>query len=127
MKKAFLTAIIILVCASSSFSQRFGTGGVHRGGTRPVNKEVMVEKLKSELHLTDDQANAVVVIQRDFQLKARSVKIDNKTSDKEKKEKLQPIVEERNEKLKKILTEEQISKIDEITKEANRMRGQRQS
>ncbi len=76
MKKAFLTTLIIILGITTSFSQRFTIGGVHRGGTSPVNKQKLVVKLKSELKLTDDQANAVVVIQQDYQLKSRSVKID---------------------------------------------------
>lgn len=127
MKKILLTSVIILACACTSFSQKFGIGGVHRGGTSPVNKQRMAEKLKTEFQLTDDQANAVVVIQQDYQLKARSVKIDTKTSEQEKKEKLQPIEAERNEKLKKFLTDEQISKVNEVTKQTNRMRIPRQS
>ena len=127
MKKVILTTIVIVLCASASFSQKFTIGGVHRGGTSPVNKQKLAERLKSEFKLTDDQANTVVTIQQDYQLKTRAVKIDTQTSDKEKKEKLQPIVEERNQKLKKFLTDEQIEKVDEVIKEANRTRGQRQA
>lgn len=122
MKKTFLIAFIIVLCASASFAQKFTIGGVHRGGTSPVNKQKMVEKLKSEFKLTNDQANTVVTIQQDYQLKARSIKIDTQTTDKEKKEKLQPVTEERNQRLKKILTDEQINKIDEVTKEVNKSR-----
>lgn len=127
MKKAFITSLIIILASTASFSQTFGIGGVHRGGTSPVMKQRMKEKLKSELQLTDDQANAVVVIQQDYELKARAVKIDTNTSDEEKKEKLQPIEEERKQKLKKILSDEQINKIDRLTKDLNKMRGQKQA
>ncbi|GEO09842.1 hypothetical protein [Segetibacter aerophilus] len=85
MKKAFLTLLIVAFCACASFAQKFTIGGVHRGGTSPVDKQKLAEKLKSELKLTDDEANAVVVIQQDYQLKSRSVKIDTQTTDKEKK------------------------------------------
>lgn len=122
MKKALLTTIIIILSVSASSAQKFVIGGVHRGGTSPVVKQKMVEKLKSEFNLNDDQANSVVLLQRDYKLKARSVKIATQTTEKEKKEKLQPIIEERNQKLKKYLNDEQIARIDEITQEVNRSR-----
>ncbi|MCW3081297.1 hypothetical protein [Segetibacter sp.] len=127
MKRTILIALISVLCTSASLAQKFTIGGVHRGGTSPVNKQKMVERLKSELKLTDDEANTVVVIQQNYQLKSRSVKIDTQTTDKEKQEKLQPLEEERNQKLKKILTDEQIIKVDEITKEVNSRRGQKQA
>jgi Skp family chaperone for outer membrane proteins len=127
MKKILFTALLFTLCASASFSQKFSIGGVHRGGTSPVNKQKLADRFKSEFKLTDDQANTLVTIQQDYQLKSRAIKIDTKTTNKEKKEKLQPIEEERNEKLKKFLTEEQINKVDEVTKEVNMTRGQRQA
>ncbi|MDQ6813629.1 MAG: hypothetical protein M3040_07835 [Bacteroidota bacterium] len=126
MKRTSLILTIFILCSSASFSQRFAIGGVHRGGTSPVDRQRMVEKLKSELKLTDDQANAVVVIQQDYQLKARSVKMDSQTTEQEKKEKLLPIEEERNQKLKKILNDEQINRIDEVTREVNNGRYKKQ-
>lgn len=123
MRKAYLLILLIALSTSASFAQRFTRGGVHRGGTSPVSKQKMVDKLKAELRLTDDQANAVVVIQQDYQLKSRSIKISTLTTDKEKSEKLLPLEQERIEKLKKIIKEEQIDKVDEITKEVDSTRG----
>lgn len=120
MNKAILTILIIAFSITAAYSQRFGIGGVHRAGTSPVMKQQVKEKLKSELNLTDDQANAVVVIQQDYELKARAVRIDTKTTKAQKKEKLQPLDEERREKLKKYLTDEQIEKLDEFSKDAQR-------
>jgi hypothetical protein len=126
MKKFFLTALIIIISVAASFSQEFGVGGVHRGGTSPVMKKRMKERIKTELKLTDDQVNTISVIQQDYQLKARAVKIDTKTSDDEKKALLKPIEEERKQKLKAVLSDEQISKLDEFTKTRRNMRGERQ-
>ena len=127
MKKIVVTLVMLIFFAAASFAQEFGTGGVHRGGTSPVMKQRMKERLKTELKLTEDQANAVTVIQQDYVLKARSVKMDTNTSDEEKLEKLKPIEEERHDKLKKILNDEQINKLDEFTKEKGKMSRQRQA
>ena len=126
MKKILLTLLIVALGATASFSQTFGIGGVHRGGTSPIMKQRMKDKLKSELKLTDDQANSVTVIQQDYELKARAVKIDTKTSDKEKAALLVPIEEERKEALKKILSDEQMNKLDEFIRNGNTRR-QRQA
>lgn len=124
MKKAFLLILIIAISVTGSFAQKFTRGGVHRGGTSPVNKQKMADRLKAELKLTDDQANAVVVILQDYQLKSRSIKISTLTTEKEKEEKLQPLEEERIQKLKKIIKDEQIGKVDDIMKEVESTRGQ---
>lgn len=127
MKKSILTALIIILSVSASFSQRFGVGGVHRGGTSPVMTQRMKEKIKTEFKLTDDQANTVTVIQHDYELKSRAVKIDTKTSKEEKDALLKPIQEERNQKLKAILSDEQINKLDELSKDLRKTRGRRQA
>jgi Spy/CpxP family protein refolding chaperone len=126
MKKTFLTVLIIIISVAASFSQEFGVGGVHRGGTSPVMKQRMKERLKAELKLTDDQVNTISVIQQDYQLKARAVKIDTKTSDDEKNALLKPVEEERRQKLKAILSDEQITKLDEFMKNRRNMRAERQ-
>lgn len=77
----------------------------------------MIERLTSELKLTDEEANSVVTIQQDYQLKARSIKVDSQTSDKEKQEKLEPPEEEKTKKLRKIINEEQVIKVEEIIKD----------
>lgn len=126
MKKTILTAVIVIVCAAASFAQQSGVGGVHRGGTSPVMQKRMKERIKEELKLTDDQVNAVSVIQQDYTLKARAIKIDTKTTDTEKQALLKPVEEERRQKLKVVLTDEQIDKLDEFSRKRNKVRGQRQ-
>lgn len=122
MKKFFLTAFIIIISVAASFSQEFGVGGVHRGGTSPVMKQRMKERIKTELKLTDDQVNTISVIQQDYQLKTRAVKIDTKTTDEEKSGLLKPIEEERRQKLKAVLSDEQINKLDALIKNRRNMR-----
>lgn len=125
MKKIILAAFVVVMSVAISNAQEFGVGGVHRGGTSPVMKQRMKERIKQELKLTEDQLNAVVTIQQDYKLKARAVNIDTKTSDQEKKDLIKPIEEERRQKLKAVLTDEQITQLDEFTKSRDKMRGPR--
>jgi hypothetical protein len=127
MKKSFLTAFIILSSIASSYAQEFGVGGVHRGGTSTVMKQKMKEKLKAELKLTDDQVNAVTVINQDYLLKARAVKIDTKTTDEQKSDFLKPIEEERKQKLQKILSDEQIIQLEAFFNNSGKPKERRQA
>jgi hypothetical protein len=126
MKKLILTLLIVVFTVAASFSQEFGVGGVHRGGTSPEMKQKMKERLKTELKLTDDQASAVAVVQQDYQLKMRAVKIDTNTSDDDKKTKLEALETERRQKLKATLSDEQINKLDAFTQGMKKARAQRQ-
>lgn len=126
MKKIVLTSFMIVFFAAASFAQQFGVGGVHRGGTSPEMKQKMKERLKTELKLTDDQVNTVSVLMQDYQLKSRSIKMDTNTSDADKKTKLKALNEERKQKLKETLSDEQINKLDAITKQGRKRRAQRQ-
>ncbi len=127
MKKAFLTSLIIIASLSASFAQEAGSGGLHRGGTSPEMKQRMKQRLKDELKLTDDQADAVAVVQQDYQLKARSIKMDSNASDADKKTQLKALEDDRKQKLKATLSDDQITKLDAFMDNMKKMRDQRQS
>ena len=126
MKTIVLSSLIILFSISSSFSQEFGVGGVRRGGTSPNFKQKMKEKLKADLKLTDDQAGTATVVQQNYEFKMRAIKIDTKLSDEERSSKLKALEEERRQNLKATLSDEQIDKLDAISLEVRKARGQRQ-
>ena len=117
MKKLFL-ALSIMLMTTFAFSQdsksSTGLGRGADGAGNPRMKEALKQKLISELKLTDAQADSVTVIQMESQRKMRELRMESSLSPEDKESKQTEIKAVRNKKLKAILTEEQIGKLQEM-------------
>lgn len=118
MKKLIL-AFSILCLTTNAFTQetQSNTGGLRRGGGgagNPRVKEVLKQKLISELNLTEVQADSVAAIQMDAQKNMRALKMESSLSPEDKENKLAEMKDARNKKLKALLTDEQIVKLQEM-------------
>lgn len=117
MKKLFL-AIGILCMTTISFSQetQSSMGMARRGGGagNPKMKEVLKQKLISELNLSEAQADSVSAIQMEAQKNMRELKMESSLSPEDKEKKLSEMKSARNKKLKAILSESQIAKLQEM-------------
>ena len=96
----------------------------NRGGGQM--QEMMKERLKTDLKLTDAQIDTVFGVQRDFQMKSRDVRMSNNLSEADKTVKMKQLDEERKTKLKTTLNEEQFKKLEEFYENMRKMRAQRQ-
>lgn len=118
MKKLIL-ALCILCLTSNVFTQetQSNSGGMRRGGGgagNPRVKEALKQKLISELNLAEAQADSIAVIQMDAQKNMRALKMESSLSIEDKENKLAELKAARNKKLKALLTEEQIVKLQEM-------------
>lgn len=127
MKKLFL-ALSILLMTTFAFSQDSKSStGLRRGGggaDNPRMKEAIKQKLMSELKLTDVQADSVTVIQMESQKNMRELRKESSLSPEDKENKLTEMKAARNKKLKAILTEEQIGKLQEMMENMRKNREQ---
>ena len=89
-------------------------------------QEMMKERLKTDLKLTDAQIDTVFIVQRDFQMKSRDVRMSESISADDKKNKMLQLNEERKTKLKTTLNDEQFKKLEEFYENMRKMREQRQ-
>ena len=89
-------------------------------------QEMMKERLKTDLKLTDAQIDTVFIVQRDFQMKSRDVRMSESISADDKKKKMLQLNEERKTKLKTTLNDEQFKKLEEFYENMRKMREQRQ-
>ena len=96
----------------------------NRGGGQM--QEMMKERLKTDLKLTDAQIDTVFSVQRDFQMKSRDVRMSNNLSEADKTVKMKQLDEERKTKLKTILNDDQFKKLEEFYENMRKMREQRQ-
>lgn len=120
MKKIIIAVFILAATAGTAMAQP-GNG---KGGEKM--REMMREKIKTELQLTDAQTDSVQAVQHDFQLKTRSLRMDSNLSTDEQKEKMKELNQQRKARLKSILSEEQVTKLEEMVEKQRALRQQRQ-
>lgn len=92
-----------------------------RPGSGRMN-EMMKQRLKDELKLTDVQIDSVLAIQGDMQMKNRALRQDENMSEDQKKAKMDANIAERKARLKSNLSEEQIAKLDAMYEEMRKAR-----
>lgn len=80
------------------------------------------ERLKIDLDLTDEQTDFVVAIEQPYQLKVRALKMDTNISEEARQSKIKELDMLRLEKLKTILTTEQIGKLEIYNDDIRKMR-----
>lgn len=94
-----------------------------QGGGRM--NEVMKQKLKDDLKLTDVQIDSVMAIQMEMQMKNRQLRQDENMNEEQKKVMMDANTAARKARLKNNLTEEQITKLDAMYEEMRKMRANR--
>ena len=127
MKKTVFTLSILLMTLVS-FSQESSTNnGFRRSGSgNPRMKEALKQKLTDELKLTESQADSVATIQMEAQKNMRDIKVDTSISKEEKENKLAEYKAVRNKKLKAVLNDEQIIKLQEMIENMRKNRDQKE-
>jgi hypothetical protein len=107
--KKIITASI--VCFSLIFSAHAQTSTKAKHGGVETK-----QMLKDSLHLTDVQADSVISIREEFKAKMKNVTSDGTLSADKRKEELKPLREQMKMRLKAILTNEQMEKLQEMRK-----------
>jgi len=113
MKKLVVSFVLALSLISITASAQNNGGGGRR--------EMMKQRLKDSLQLTDVQADSVSAIQREFQPRIRAIMMDQSLDQNAKTTQVQAIYEERRPRLKSVLTDDQITKLEAMEQ---RMRAQ---
>ena len=88
-------------------------------------KEMLKQKLADELKLTESQSDSVATIQMESQKTLRDIKMDSAISQEEKENKLAELKAVRNKKLKAVLNDEQIIKLQEMIENMRKNRDQK--
>jgi hypothetical protein len=121
-KKVFASAtlIIALFTASSAFAQ----GGGMRGDTAAMRQamEARLAKMKTDLNLTQVQADSIKAITMEFQAKRRAIFTDPANQDLSREDrmaKMQPIMDAQNARIQAVLGADLYKKYQDW-QEANR-------
>ncbi len=89
--------------------------GTKRTGNENFGKE-RGERMKAELGLSADQSAKLDATRKETQEKIKSIRENNSLSEDQKKDQVKEVMKGNKEKLKFILTEEQMKKMDEMRK-----------
>ena len=111
MRKILFTLTIAII-SFNTIEAQVTTGGFRRGGTKHQIKAMQREKLKDSLKLTDAQSKNVDALQQMYMLRMRAVNLDTKLTKEERRVQIEAIQAERKEKLRAVLSEEQLAKMD---------------
>ncbi len=76
--------------------------------------EQQMERVTTELNLTDEQKPKVKAVLEESSKKMREIFSDQSLDQSQRREKMQPILEEQNKKMKAILTADQFKKYEEL-------------
>lgn len=126
MKKYFIALMIICIGVANVNAQTNGTGGVRRGGTSIDMRNKVKERVKTELSLSDAKTDSVAAIQQTYQYKLRSLKFDTNIDEESKKTKIAELESERKLKLKEVITDEQIIKLNALMANRKKIKQQNQ-
>ena len=122
MKKIFIAVLLVIVATGTAMAQPGSRDG--RGGREM--REAMREKMKTELQLSDAQADSVQAVQHEFQMKLRDLRQNHYLNEEQRKAAAKELNEKRKAKIKTILSDEQAQKLEEMMEKQRSMRQERQ-
>ena len=119
MKKLSLVAALaiggLVACSTLATAQDSGTNSVAKKGKRGFpTVEQQMERMTTTLTLTDDQKPKVKAVLEDSSKKRQEIMSDTSLDRAAIREKMQPIMDEQNKKMKAILTDDQYTKYQEM-------------
>jgi Spy/CpxP family protein refolding chaperone len=129
MKKLSLIAALalgsLLACSTIAMAQDASAnkdakkGG--KGGRMSIEQQM--EKMTKDLSLTDEQKPKVEAVLKDSAKKRQEIFADTSMDRQQMREKMRPIMEEQNKKLKEILTPDQMEKYTKMQDEMKKKAG----
>ncbi|MDR3712578.1 MAG: hypothetical protein P4L51_07170 [Puia sp.] len=118
--KKFITGIAIVIAvfsASSLYAQRGDTAAMRQ------RMEAMNAKMKSDLKLTDVQADSISAIQHEFQPQVREIFMDQSLGMDDKRAKIAPLNEARDKRIQAVLGNDLFKKYQDWMQQNRPQRG----
>jgi periplasmic protein CpxP/Spy len=102
----------LLACSTLATAQDAPKNG--KGGKKGMTVEQQMTRLTEQLTLTDEQKPKVQKVLEATSKKMTEIRNDSSLDQQARRDKMRPIMEEQNKEMKKILTEEQFKKYEEM-------------
>ena len=120
MRRLSLIAAMVLgglvACSMLATAQDASNPPDKKGGKNRFTPEQQLERMTTQLTLTDAQKPKVKAVLEDAAKKRKEVMSDSNMDRQQMREKMQPIMEEQNKKLIAILTDDQYTKYQEMNR-----------
>lgn len=112
MNRLSLVAALVLggLVAGSQSGLAQDSTAPKRPERRGLSAQQQVDRMATELKLTEDQKTKLVASFEELQKKRQELFSDNSLTPEQRREKMRPLMEEHNKKFKEILTPEQLEK-----------------
>jgi Spy/CpxP family protein refolding chaperone len=111
----------LMACSTLVTAQDAPPADAKKGGRKQFTPEQQLDRMTTQLTLTDEQKPKVKTVLEDTSKKMREIRSDTSLDQQARREKMQPIMEEQNKKMKGILTDDQYKKYQEM----NQRRGKK--
>jgi len=111
----------LIACSTVVTAQDAPGADAKKGGRKQFTVEQQLDRMTTQLNLTDEQKPKVKAVLEETSKKMREIMSDTSLDRDARREKMQPIREEQNKKMKAILTDEQYKKYQEM----NQRRGKK--
>jgi len=120
----FYTLLTVLLIAGVPALAQQGRDTIRPASTsRP--QENMRKKMVEELGLTKKQAGELKEINKEFAPKIKALRTDSTVDKKQKRQQVMQLMKDRDEKIKGVLSPEQLTKYQEMEKEQLQKRGKK--
>ena len=116
-----------LVACSTLASAQDASKDAKKGGKRGFSVEQQMERYTTQLSLTDEQKPKVEAVLKESFKKRQEIFNDSSIERSQMREKMQPIMEEQNKKMKAILTEDQFKKYQEMNQRRGKKGGEKKA
>ena len=106
----------LLACSMLATAQDSANPPDKKGGKNRFTPEQQLERMTTQLSLTDEQKPKVKTVLEDSAKKRKGIMSDSSIDREQMREKMRPIMEEQNKKMKAILTDDQYTKYQEMNR-----------
>jgi len=131
MRKLSLIAAMVLgglvACSTLVTAQDSTSAPDKKGGKNRLTPEQQMERLTTQLSLTDEQVPKVKAVIEDSTKKRRELFRDSALDQQQKREKFQVVLEAQNKKMKEILTADQFKKYQDMNEKMKKGGGKKKA
>ena len=117
----------LVVCSTLVSAQDASSAPDKKGGKRGMSPDQLMEKYTEQLSLTDEQKPKVKTVLEDTMKKRREITKESGQDRQQLGEKMQPVMEVQNKKMKEILTADQYKKYQEMNEKMKKRGGKKKA
>jgi Spy/CpxP family protein refolding chaperone len=117
----------LVACSTLVTAQDASNAPEKKGGKRGTSPEQMMVRYTEQLSLTDEQKPKVKTVLEDTMKKRREITKESGQDRQQVREKMQPVMEVQNKKMKEILTADQYKKYQEMNEKMKKRGGKKKA